>query len=155
MLNIRPTDVEYSLYKYWIFYRFHVINTIAHNKLLFKQKTKVFSLFTFMTISLIRYIFCLLKSKPNTLLPHYYFDFVQYFGPVKQLFYIAVIFVLNMILFLLIILNFSNKSDYKWFDIISAINGYKTFKSIDLCDKCFTNKYVHKIIILNTIFKKL
>ena len=152
MFNIKPSDISYPLYKYWIFYRFHVINTIAHNKLLFKQKFKVFVMILLFMFNLIRYAFYLCISKPNKRLPLHYFDFVQYFGGIKQLFYIVTIFVHNMILFLLIILNFSNKSDYKWFDIISAINGYKTFKSIDLCDKCFTNKYVHKIIILNTIF---
>src|SRR6202000_3455508 len=99
MLDIKPSDISYPLYKYWIFYRFHVINTIADKKLLFKQKFKFFLLLTFMTISLIRYIFCLLKSKPNILLPHYYFDLVQYFGAIKQLLYVGTIFAHNMILF--------------------------------------------------------
>src|SRR5580693_2149486 len=92
MSHIKPTDLEYPLYKYWIFYRFHVNHTVVHKILLFKQKSKVFLLFTFMIINLIRHIFCLLKSKPNTLLPHYYFDFIQYFGAIKQLIYITTIF---------------------------------------------------------------
>src|SRR5579871_1905285 len=103
MLNIKPSDIEYPLYKYWIFYRFHVNHRVVDKKQLFKQKFKVFLLFTFLIISLIRYIFCLLKSKPNTLLPHYYFDIVQYFGAVKQLFYMSAIICHNLILFLLII----------------------------------------------------
>ena len=85
MLNIEPSDISYPLYKYWIFYRFNVINTIHNKKILFKQKIKVFVIIFLLLFNIIRYAFYLYKSESNKRLPLHYFDFIQYFGGIKEL----------------------------------------------------------------------
>jgi len=50
-------------------------------------------------------------------------------------------------------MNFSPQSHYKWFDIIDAINGYKTFQSIHMTDKNLIMNFINKINILRKITK--
>ena len=77
MINIiKPSDIEYPLYKYWIFYRFHVNHRVVHKKLLFKQKFKVFVMIFIIFLNIIRNAFYLYKSVPNKRLPLHYFDII-------------------------------------------------------------------------------
>ena len=138
-------DLEYPLYKYWIFYK---LDESHCKKQIVIQKVKLSCLIIIDVINIFRYIFYLFQSEPNKLLPTYFCDILPYITPNKEVAYILCIALLNMNLILLIILNTSNKRDYKWFDIISAINGYQTFQSIGISDEIFVKKFINKIKLL-------
>ena len=147
-------DLDYPLYKYWIFYKF---DDNLNTKQLLIQKLKVFSIFIIILLNIFRYAFYLYQSEPNKLLPMNHGDLLQYIMPNKEFGYILVNALQSMSLIFLIILNTSNKSDYKWFEIIDAFNGYETYRSIGLYDKIYTKYFVKKVnliyFILTNMFK--
>ena len=80
-------DLDYPLYKYWIFYKF---NNSLNTKQLLIQKLKVFSIFIIILLNIFRYAFYLYQSEPNKLLPMNYGDLLQYIMPNKEFGYILV-----------------------------------------------------------------
>src|SRR5882724_1212576 len=86
---IKRSDIEYSLYKYWIFYRLDInrINVTQKQQLI--QKRKVFLNVLFNVLNIIRFLLYIHKSKPNNYFPVYYFDIFQYLGTIKEFIYIS------------------------------------------------------------------
>ena len=146
-------DIENPLYKYWLFYRYDVNHRSVTNRQLFIQKCKVFAVIVLYLAHICHYVFCLYKSKPQIELPVYYFEILQYFGDMKEVMYIMDIFGSNLTIWFIIILNYSNTKHYKWLHIISALNGYQTFQSIDLRDKYIASSFERKVKSLMKLTK--
>ena len=153
MDELNELDIDYSLYKYWIFYRFDINNKRVNNKIIFKQKLKLYIMILLCLINIFRFSMCLYVSKSNKEVAWYYFDSFQYIGVNKEFVYIGVLFSLILATLLLIIMNFSPKNNYKWYEIIDAINGYITFQSIGLCDRYLIEKFKRNVFYLNLLIK--
>ena len=125
-------DIEEPLYKYCMFYRYDVNNRIVTKTQLFKQKCKAFAVILLQMAHICRYLLYFNKIKPNQNLPVYYFYIMQYFGAFKEFICIGTILCINITIWFIVILNNCSQNHYKWFDIIAAINGYKTLLSIGL-----------------------
>src|SRR5437879_833251 len=81
---IRVTDIEYPLYKNWIFCRFDANNRSVDKIQLFKQRLKVWIIIAITIANLMRYVFYLYKSEHDKLLPIHYMEATQYFGGITR-----------------------------------------------------------------------
>ena len=155
MDELNPSDIDYPLYEYWIISRYDIRYKAYNKSLLFNQKMKVIIVILLGILNIIRLGIYLYVSKRNTELAWYYFDSLQYFDSKKEFIYIMILFALILATLLIIILNFSPNSDYKLYEIIDAINGYKTFHSIGLYDKQLIDKFKRNFFYLRHFLKSI
>src|ERR1700743_2234395 len=115
-------NIEEPLFKYWMFYRYDVNNKIVTKTQLLIQKCKVFVAFLSQMLHICHYLICLYKSKTNEILPDYYFEITQYLSEFKQIVFIVGILAANICIWFIITINTYDYREYKWFEIIHALN---------------------------------
>ena len=78
--------------------------------------------------------------------PLYYFEILQYFGSYSEMVFLSVIFYYIYSSRMVYIMN--NRDIYKWFPIIQALSGCKSFTDIGLNDKQVIKKFINKIELM-------
>ena len=139
-------NVKQPLNWFWIFYRFDKINETIDEKKYFKQKLKFCLQMSILLMCLFQYFILCFGSNENFLFKFcQQYDIYKLMGPAHQLAYLGVFVAILFSMALALLLNHSNSSHYKWFEIIEVLNECKHFHRIGLNDYKFVDKYLKSI----------
>jgi len=142
-------DLNFVLFKYWIYYRYDVFtNIIVSQKQLFIQKVKVLILTICLFSCIVRYIIYLFSIKSGYL-PLYYFEIIQYVGGIIEMAYLFVIIMAIHAISLIYVMNTGH--NYDWFKIIQVLNGFELWSRIGLSNRNVIHGFIHKIKIIKQI----
>ena len=135
-------NVKQPLNWFWIFYRFDKINQTIDEKKCFKQKLKFYSNIVYLSVFLTQNLILYLNINKSFLYKFCLnFDVCKLLGTGHELVNLAFILGTLFSITLTLLLNDSNSSHYKWFEIIEVLNECKDFHRIGLNDYKFINNY--------------
>ena len=149
-------NVKQPLNWFWIFYRFDKINEIIDEKKFFQQKLKFCLQMSILSLSLIQNTILYFGNNENFLFKLLIqFDILNHLGTGHQIAYLGYILSILFTIALALLLNQSNSSHYKWFEIIEVLNECKHFHRIGLNDYKFVDKYLNSIRKVKRIIEVL
>jgi hypothetical protein len=143
-------DIDLIFYKYGILYKHDINNYLNNDSKKRRQKFKTWSLSVWLVFNIIRYSLYLYYSK-NGRLPLYYFDIIQNFGGITVYYYAAALSVTILSLRILTLFNSSNKSYFKWFEIINTLKGIEMNDNLRISGPKEFGSFTRKIRILKIL----
>ena len=139
-------NIKQPLNWFWIFYRFDKINQTIDEKKCFQQKLKFCLQMFILLLFLIQNSLLYFGNKQNSIYQIILqIDVVKHMGTGHELVYLFLVIGTLFSIALALLLNQSNSSHYKWFEIIEVLNECKDFHRIGLNDYKFVEKYLNLI----------
>jgi hypothetical protein len=143
-------DIDLIFYKYGILYKHDINNYFKNDSNKRRQKFKTWTLSVWLVFNIIRFSLYLYYSK-NGRLPLYYFDIIQNFGGITVYSYTASLSATILSLRILTLFNNSNKSYFKWFEVINTLKEIEINDSLPFSGPKEFGSFTRRVKILKIL----
>jgi hypothetical protein len=148
--DLRINDIDLALFKYEIINE-ETIDDLLNNGGNKRNKSyKTYSLIALILFNIIRYITYTFVSI-NGKVPKSYLDLCQYAGGITQLYRLANLFCLILILAIIILFNYSHSM--QWIEIIGILEGNRVMERMRNSNFEYWDKFINRIKLMRIITK--